>query len=77
MDPAVKAIAQHVIAYAMLQRASGVITERQYAGIKVALNQVDDDKIMTLCGMTLHALNETYERQLKKWIENNQVIIRP
>ena len=77
MDEAVKAIAQHVIAYAMLQRASGVITERQYEGIKVALNHAEDDKILTICGMTLHALNDTYERQLKKWIESNQIIIRP
>jgi hypothetical protein len=77
MDEAVKAIAQHVISYAMLQRASDVITERQYQGIKLALNTVEDDKIMTLCGITMHALNDTYERQLKQWIESNQIIVRP
>ena len=77
MDEAIKAIAQHVIAYAMLQRASSVITDRQYEGIKVALNECKDDQILTICGMTLHALNDTYERQLTKWIESNNVIIRP
>ena len=77
MDEAIKAIAQHVIAYAMLQRASSVITDRQYEGIKVALNKSDDDQILTICGMTLHALNDNYERKLKKWLDSNNVIIRP
>jgi hypothetical protein len=77
MDPAVKAIVQHTIAYAMLVRASGVITDRQYGGIKAAFENIEEDKVLDVVGLTMHALNDTYERQLKKWIENNQVIIRP
>lgn len=78
MEEAVKAIAQHVIAYAMLQRASGVINEKEYAGIQVALNQDHtDNQILTVCGLILHALNDTYERKLTKWIESNSIIVRP
>lgn len=77
MTPEVRAIVQHTIAYAMLVRASGVITDRQYEGIKKAFEQIEEDRVLEVVGLTMHALNDTYERQLKKWIESNQIIIRP
>ena len=77
MDTELKDLARAVLAYAMLQRASSVITERQYQGIIKAIEIAEPHLMLNICNYTLHALNENYERKLKAWIENNSLIVRP
>lgn len=73
----IEELIKHVIAYAMLQRASGVITEKQYRGIQVAFEVTEPHNIMFLINKTMWAMNDNYERKLKQWIESNRLIIRP
>ena len=70
-------LVKHIIAYAMLQRASGVITDRQYVGIQNSLNVAKDDALLSIMNYVMHALNENYELKLKEYIESNRLIVRP
>lgn len=77
MDAETKALIRHCISYAVLQRASDVITEKQLQGIKRTLETVEPHVAVSACNFVLHALNENYELKLKKWIESNSIIVRP
>jgi len=72
-----EALAFHVVAYAMLMRASGVITERQFAGIKIAFDTVEASKFMYMVNQVMAACNQAYEAKLRQMIDNKTLIVVP
>lgn len=70
-----KELAHHMVAYAMLMKASGVITERQYEGIRISFDVGDD--FITVCNRVMFACNQAYENKLKEMIDSKSLIIKP
>lgn len=77
MDNELRAIATHVLGYAMLQRASSVITEQQFRGIEKTVETATEDTMLNVLNFIMHALNENYEYKLKAWLDSNSIIVRP
>jgi len=77
MEADQKELEFHIVAYAMLMRASGVITERQFAGIKKAMDAVEPHNRMFIINKTMAACNQAYEMKLRQMIDNKSLIIVP
>lgn len=72
-------LAHHVVAYAMLMRASNVITEQQYAGIKKAFDDAVNKELrifMVVVNKIMAACNQAYEKKLVEMNEYNSLIVR-
>ena len=67
----------HIVAYAMLMRASGVITEQQFAGIKASFDIVEAKDRLSLFNRIMAACNQAYEMKLRQMIDNKSLIIKP
>ena len=72
-----EALEFHAVAYAMLMRASGVISERQFEGIKVAFDNSPPDKFLHTLSQVMAACNQAYELKLRQMIDNKSLIVVP